>query len=224
MIIAAILLLVIVAAIVLWVVTGADTSTTFPIDAAGISMDMNGLTAFILGAAAAVLAALALWMIKYGSKRGIQRRRNRKDLERRADEAEESRDTAIRKKDRADVEAARGRVAARDAERERDTYVQGDQSRVTPAGAQTRSDADVVEPRRDADYVEPGRGQAGVADGRRDGDYVEPGRGQAGYTDGRRDGDYVEPGNDPHGRGNAQGREGMFDRARDKFNRDTDRR
>lgn len=205
MIIAAILLLVIVAAIVLWVVTGADTSTTFPIDAAGISMDMNGLTAFILGAAAAVLAALALWMIKYGSKRGIQRRRHRKDLERRADEAEESRDTAMRKKDRADVEAARGRVAARDAERERDTYVQGDQPRVTPAGAQTRSDADVVEPRRD-------------------GDYVEPGRGQAGYTDARRDGDYVEPGNDPHGRGGAQGREGMFDRARDKFNRDTDRR
>lgn len=215
MIIAAILLLVIVAAIVLWVVTGADTSTTFPIDAAGISMDMNGLTAFILGAAATALAALALWMIKYGSKRGIQRRRHRKDLERRAEEADEERDVALRKKDRADVEAARGRVAARDAERERDTYVQGEQPRVTPAGAQPRSDADVVEPRRD---------DTGFADGRRDGDYVEPGRGQAGAADARRDGDYVEPGNDPHGPGDARGREGMFDRARDKFNRDADRR
>ncbi|YAL83695.1 hypothetical protein ACMYYO_02500 [Dermacoccaceae bacterium W4C1] len=116
MLIAALILLVLVAILVLWVLAGADSSQVV-VDAAAVNVTMNGVTLFLLGAVCAALAALALWMIKYGSKRSLRQRRERKDLKKRVATAEEQQETERHRRDRAEVEAARGRVAARDAER-----------------------------------------------------------------------------------------------------------
>lgn len=118
MIVAALLLLVIVALIVLWVVAGADTGQDVKLSAIGIDVTMNALTVYLLGAVSAVLALLAIWMIKSGSARGMRHRRERKAMQQRVAVAEDDRTAAEQAKDRADVAAARDRVAARDAERE----------------------------------------------------------------------------------------------------------
>lgn len=117
MVIAAILLLVLVAAIVLWLVSGYDASQVVGVDFAGVSASLNGLTTFLLGAGSMLAALLALWMIKAGSARGVRHRRERKEMEKRAEQAERERQEALARKDRADVEAAKSRVALRDAER-----------------------------------------------------------------------------------------------------------
>lgn len=221
MIIAALLLLVIVAAVVLWLLAGADGSQKFELDAVGIGISMNALTVFLLGAACMLLALLAVWMIKSGSKRGVRRRRERKDLEQRAqaaeDErltAEQDRQTAVQEKDRADVTAARDRVAARDAEREREAemnlHLEQEQARQSwDDGADRRGpqagDRSGAEP-AGRDWQEP-RGATGgtpVADDR--------GRGATG----------AGPEAPQEGTGDRHGR-GLFGRAKDRLDGD-DRR
>lgn len=116
MIIAAFVLLLLVALGVLWLFVGAAGGPSIRIDAGPLDVMMSATSLFLFGAICALVVCLAIWMIRSGTARGLRHRRERKDLEQRADEAERERERALREKEAADTQAAKSRVAARDAE------------------------------------------------------------------------------------------------------------
>jgi hypothetical protein len=83
MIVLAILMLVVVAAVVVFMlVTGATTSVPLEWDALSLSWAPSALVVFLLGALTLCLAELALAMLRGGTRRKIERRRELRRLRR----------------------------------------------------------------------------------------------------------------------------------------------
>lgn len=116
MIIAAFVLLLLVALGVLWLLVGASGGPSIQIESGPLDVMMSATSLFLFGAVSALLVCLAIWMLRSGTARNLRNRRERKNLEKRADEAEQERERALREKKAADAQAAKSRVAARDAE------------------------------------------------------------------------------------------------------------
>ena len=93
MLIIGLLILVLAALFILYVVTGADGSTT--IEALNVSTTMPVLTLFLSGMAALAAAGLGLWLMALGLRSSAKRRKRERELEREAREARGQREPAV---------------------------------------------------------------------------------------------------------------------------------
>lgn len=134
MIIAAFVLLLLVALGVLWLLVGASGGPSIKIEAGPLDVMMSATSLFLFGAVSALLVCLAIWMLRSGTARNLRNRRERKDLEKRADEAEKERERALREKQDADAQVAKSRVAAREAQRAEQAAQRGTGPVATPPG------------------------------------------------------------------------------------------
>lgn len=95
MIAAALILILIAALLVLWILFASDASQTYDLSIGGLSIHVNAIVVFLLGAAAAVLVLGALRLLVSGTKRGARNHRERKTLLKREATARKERDEAI---------------------------------------------------------------------------------------------------------------------------------
>ncbi|MFL0460815.1 hypothetical protein ACH0CA_10160 [Kytococcus sedentarius] len=93
MLIIGLLILVLAVLFILYVVTGADGSTT--IEALNVSTTMPVLTLFLSGMGALAAAGLGLWLMALGLRSSAKRRKREKKLEREAREARGQREPAV---------------------------------------------------------------------------------------------------------------------------------
>lgn len=140
----AILLLVAAAALILWVVFGlaGENNNQIHFNGFGFSTDLSPITLFALGALALLLVWAATRLITSGTKRGMRKRRERKELEKEHKLSEKQRVAAERERnieaDRRESAEARQRIAERDAE-----YTEGGYSRPTTERVVVRDEADL---------------------------------------------------------------------------------
>lgn len=155
MLLIGLLILLVAVLFILYVVTGADGSTT--LEAFNVSTTMPALTLFLSGMVSLLAIGLGLWLMTAGARRNARRRKEHKVLERDAREARTLREKGTTRREDVDGRTVRDDLRERGADdlrehRAPETEVPyGEYQEEHPLRSGERLDGgDTTSPRRDA--------------------------------------------------------------------------